>query len=213
MPGTVITIAQQKGGAGKTTLAAQLASLWLSQGHAVATVDIDPQQSLTGWVAARRAALPESAGPEHRQVSGWRTQREVDQLARGHDIVLIDSPPHADTEAKIAVRSAALVLAPLQLSPMDVWATQSTFDLARAEKKPLMVVLNRVPARAKMADTLLAQLTELGAELAETRLGNRVAFAASMLEGKGVEETARSDKAALEVAALGREILNRALAG
>jgi chromosome partitioning protein len=51
MAGIVITIAQQKGGAGKTTLAAHLAIAWAGQGRRVALVDIDPQGSLAAWHA------------------------------------------------------------------------------------------------------------------------------------------------------------------
>ncbi len=213
MSAITITVAQQKGGAGKTTLVAQLAALWLSQGKSVATVDIDPQKSLSGWVAARRTALGENAPPSHVTVTGWRTQKEVESLAAEHDIVLIDSPPHADTEAKIAVRAADLVLAPVQLSPMDVWATGSTLALAQSEKRPLLVVLNRVPARAKLADGLIAEVKKLGAGTAKARLGNRVAFAASMLQGLGVVELPRNEKAKAELAALGREVLRRAAKG
>src|SRR5260370_28053946 len=57
MAGVVITIAQRKGGAGKTTLAAQLAIAWARQGARVAVLDIDPQGSLAAWIDLRRARL------------------------------------------------------------------------------------------------------------------------------------------------------------
>ena len=53
----MITIAQRKGGAGKTTLAAQLAVAWARQGAKVAVLDIDPQASLATWVGLRRERL------------------------------------------------------------------------------------------------------------------------------------------------------------
>jgi len=46
MAATVITVAQQKGGAGKTTLAAHLAVAWSAMGWRVALIDVDPQGSL-----------------------------------------------------------------------------------------------------------------------------------------------------------------------
>ena len=57
MTGVVITIGQRKGGAGKTTLAAQLAVAWARGGTRVALLDIDPQASLAAWVDLRRARL------------------------------------------------------------------------------------------------------------------------------------------------------------
>ena len=61
MAGLVIAIAQRKGGAGKTTLAAQLAVAWARQGRLVTALDIDPQGSLAAWVDLRRARLGEDA--------------------------------------------------------------------------------------------------------------------------------------------------------
>src|SRR5689334_3683886 len=54
MVGLVITIAQRKGGAGKTTLATQFAVTWARRGARVAALDIDPQGSFSAWVDLRR---------------------------------------------------------------------------------------------------------------------------------------------------------------
>jgi chromosome partitioning protein len=211
MAGTVFTVAQQKGGAGKTTLVAHLAIAFAQSGRTVATVDIDPQASLSRWVEAREAAIGDNAPAiTHRQITGWRTAAEVERLARDHDIVVIDSPPHMETEARIAVRSAQLVIVPVQPSPMDFWATRPTIEMAMQEKRPMMVVLNRVPPRAKLADALIAQIDELGAPVAEARIGNRVALASALMSGKSVTESDRSSRAAEEVRALAEEILAKA---
>jgi chromosome partitioning protein len=211
MAGVVITIAQQKGGAGKTTLAAHLALAWAGQGKRVALVDIDPQGSLGAWHQVREAALGAGkTGLDFAAITGWRTAAEVERRARDHDIVLIDSPPHAETEARLAVRAAGLILVPVQPSPMDVWATKPTLDLAKAEKVPVLLVLNRVPPRANLTETMLGVLAELGAKVADSRIGNRVALANSMVEGRGVTESEPGSRAGQEVAALAAEILRRA---
>lgn len=211
MAGRVITIAQQKGGSGKTTLAAHLAIAWAGAGHKVALVDIDPQGSLAAWHQLRSERLGNGeTGLDFAAITGWRTEAEVERRARDHDIVVIDSPPHAETEAKLAIRAADLVVLPVQPSPMDVWATRPTLDLAAQEKVPVLLVLNRVPARANLVDAMLAKLAELGAEIAEARIGNRVALATAMLEGRGVTEAARSSRAAEEIAVVAQEIARRA---
>ena len=209
MAGTVITVAQQKGGAGKTTLVAHLAIAFRQLGHSVAIVDIDPQGSLSAWYEARAAALGET-GLTHSRITGWRTANEVDRLARQHDVVVIDSPPHAETEARIAVRAARLVIIPVQPSPMDVWATQPTLALAASERVKAMLVLNRVPPRGKLTDALSAKLAEMGANLAATRIGNRIAYAAALLNGRSVTEGARGGNAAKEMRALAGEVLTQA---
>jgi chromosome partitioning protein len=202
--GKVITIAQQKGGAGKTTLVAQLAVAFAARGRRVALVDIDPQGSLTSWFQVRE---PNGAGSiTLSSLTGWRTQSAVEKLALQNDLVLVDSPPHAETEAKIAVRAASLVLVPIQPSPMDLWATEPTLALAKSEKRPALLVVNRAQTRIKLAEALSARIAELGADVAKAKIGNRIAFAASMLEGKGVVETAPNSKAAQEVEALAKEV-------
>lgn len=212
MAATVISIAQQKGGAGKTTLAAQLAVAWARGGKSVALLDIDPQQSLTMWHGLRAAALgAEATGLTFTEVTGWRTARQVDQLKGDHDIVVIDCPPHAETEAKLAIRAADLVVVPVQPSPMDLWATRPTLELARQEKVPALIVFNRVPARANLTEAILARVRQdFDVKAAKARIGNRVAFAASMNQGLGAPETVPRSRAAQEIGALGRELLRLA---
>jgi chromosome partitioning protein len=208
MVGKVLTLAQQKGGAGKTTLAAQLAVAFAAAGHSVALVDIDPQGSLTRWFKLR-----EAGGKVGRinltAVTGWRAQATVDKLKAANDLVLVDSAPHAEIEAKIAVRVADLIVVPMQPSPLDLWATEPTLALAKSEKRKALIVLNRDQTRMKLSEALAGPIAKLGAQVAESTIGNRTAFAASMMEGLGVVETAPRTKAAVEMLALADEITRR----
>lgn len=211
MAGRVITVAQQKGGAGKTTLVAHLAVSWSGKGRRIAVVDIDPQASLTQWVAIRRTTRADGeAGFTFVSLAGWRLAAEVERLAREHDAVLIDSPPHAETEARIAVRAASLVVIPVQPSPMDLWATKPTLELALRERRPALLVVNRMPARARLADDVTAKLAALGLGVASATLGNRIAFAETLAGGYGVSEAEPASAAAEEIAAVGDEVWQRA---
>jgi chromosome partitioning protein len=209
MAAKIITIAQQKGGAGKTTLAAHLALAWAASCR-VAVIDIDPQASLATWFKLRRERLGALApGLEVAALGGWRVAAEVERQARSHDVIVIDSAPHAETEARIAVRAAHLVLVPVQPSPMDVWATRPTLELARQERKAALLVLNRVPPRANLTEAMAAELAALGAPVAAAQIGNRVALAAALAEGRGILEAAPRSRAAEEIAALAAEVLSR----
>ena len=208
MAGKVLTLAQQKGGAGKTTLVAQLAVAFMASGRSVALVDIDPQGSLTRWFKVRETA-GRSNGMSLAAVTGWRAQATVEKLKATNDLILVDSAPHAEIEAKIAVRVADLIVVPIQPSPLDLWATEPTLTLARLEKRKTLIVINRDQTRMKLSETLAGHIADLGTEVAEATIGNRTAFAASMMGGLGVVETAPRSKAAFEMLALADEITKR----
>jgi chromosome partitioning protein len=210
MAGLVITIAQRKGGAGKTTLAAQLATAWLRQGLRVALLDIDPQASLAAWVELRRARLGAgNVGFDFAALPGWRAGQWIEDRARGVDVVVVDGPPHAEVEARIAVRAAGLVLVPVQPSPLDLWATKATLAMAGEERRPAVVVLNRVPPRSSLTDRVAADLAAAGAAIAATRIGNRVALVRAMASGLGVVESPGANSAAAEITALAEEVRSR----
>lgn len=202
----VITVAQQKGGTGKTTLAANLA-VALAPSRRVALLDIDPQKSLTRWYALRRAREQAAAPLSFSDVSGWRLAAELDRLKQAHDVVLVDSPPQIDTDARLAVRGADLVLVPVQPSPPDVWAAEGTLALATAERRRVCLVLNRVPPSGKLRQSVADDLAKRGLPLLGTVIGNRTGFAAAFAEGLGVTEAAPRSTAAGEVRALLHELM------
>ena len=207
MAGRIITVAQRKGGAGKTTLAAQLAVAWARCGARVALLDIDPQGSLAAWVGLRRERLGEMAiGFEFAALPGWRAEQWIGDHARDADFVIIDSPPQVETEARIAVRAAELVLIPMQPSPLDLWATEATLRMTRNERRSAIAVLNRVPPRSSATDRIAADLAHHGVAIAAVRIGNRVALVQAMAQGLGVIETAAASAAAAEITALANEL-------
>jgi chromosome partitioning protein len=208
--GKIITVAQQKGGSGKTTVAAHLAVAFARLGQSVALLDVDPQGSLGQWYEARERRVGENqTGISFRTASGWGARREAGWLARDHDMVVVDTPPKSDLEARPAIEAADLVVVPIQPTPVDLWASAATLGMAAAERSPSFMILNRVPPRALLTAEVMDGILALGAGLAEARLGNRVAFAASMGEGGTVLETAPGSKGAEEVDALVREVLGK----
>ncbi len=210
MTAKVLTIAQQKGGVGKTTVAAHLAVYWAGKGKRIGLIDTDPQQSLTAWYNIRKELHDTATSKiEFSFSAGWRTSTQVDRLRRDYDLVLIDSPPHAETVSRIAIRNADLLVLPVQLSPMDLWAMEPTLEQARREKTPAVLVFNRVPPRGRMPEAIRDHIIKEKLPIAVTALGNRQAFASSLMLGLGVTEAEPRSVAAEEVAALADNLWRR----
>lgn len=206
MAGKVITVAQQKGGAGKTTIAANLAVALARRGKSVTLLDTDPQGSLGRWFMTRREAG--DPGFEFSTASAWGVSYECDKLRKSFDYILVDTPPKIDSDLKPAIRESDLVIVPVSASQVDVWATEGVLELAQREKAEIMVVLNRAKAGTRVADDVDRALTELGVTRAAAVLGHRVAFPETMGAGKGVLERGKglwSD----EIDALTDEVLRR----
>lgn len=205
MAGHVITIAQQKGGSGKTTLAASLGVEWARQGRRVALLDTDPQGSLGRWFMARRER-PGGAGLEFSTASAWGVSYECEKLRRSVDLVIVDTPPKADADLRPALREADLVIVPVATSHVDLWATEGVLDLCRRERRRALIVLTRARAGSRLAAEVATVAAGMGVGVAATRLANRVVYAATLGEGLAVAEAGRGP-AAEEVAALAAEVL------
>lgn len=207
MGGRIVTFAQQKGGSGKTTLALNLACAALEGGWTVALLDADPQGSLGQWFMQRRERGDPGMG--FATASAWGVAYECEKLARDHHLVVVDTPPKIDADLRPALRASDLVVVPVATSHLDLWATEGVLDLARRERRDSLVVLNRVPPRARMIEEVVSALGSLGAERAVTLVGNRVAFADATGRGLSVLESDRRGKAAAETRALWGEVQAR----
>ncbi|MEM6384053.1 MAG: ParA family partition ATPase [Pseudomonadota bacterium] len=213
MSGLILTVAQQKGGSGKTTLSAHLATALSYAKMRVAVLDCDPQGSLGEWLEERENRLgSDSTGLTFRTASGWGARREARSLAKDHDAVVIDTPPKSDTEARPAIEVGDLVIVPVQPSPMDVWACGSTIELARKENTATLLVLNRVPPRAAITAEMTDALKDVDSKLAKSRIGNRVGFAGAMSLGLTIMDTDPTGKGASEIDALRKEAVRAAKA-
>jgi chromosome partitioning protein len=199
--GKVVAVAQQKGGAGKTMLAAQLA-VALSESGRIALLDIDPQGSLTIWGKLRAAAPKAVAKISIASISGWRLGSELEKLKAAHDIVLIDTPPVIDSDARRAIRAADLVLIPLNPAPPDLWAAEGTLKLAAEEKRRIALVFNRAPAASRLRKRMTAEVAARGLRLLEPALANRAGYANAFADGLGVTEAGPTTQAAEEIRAL-----------
>src|SRR5229473_2667862 len=194
----VIVVACQKGGSGKTTIAAHLAvqAGRVGQGPAV-LVDTDPQESLSEWWREREDETPALA-----TVTLNKLDANLAELRKyGTAVALVDTPPALTASIKRVIAIADLVLIPARPSPHDLRAIGATVEIARRAGKPFLFVLNGAAPRANITAEAVAALSEHG-RVAPIILYQRTDYAVSMIDGRTVMETVPSGRSAREIAEL-----------
>ena len=208
MGGLMRTIAfvTQKGGTGKTTLAASLAVAAAAAGERVIALDLDPQASLVRWGKCREAAnVPNKVMIEPLEGERLPQLRAIlEGLACvGFTLAVFDTAGADSAAARLVTGAADLCLLPARPTRLDVEATAATFRAVFLAKRKAAFVLNQCPPsyRSLRASESAKGLTRLGV-LAEPMLSARMDFQDASAVGLGVTEYAREGRAAQEIEAL-----------
>ena len=168
----VITISQQKGGTGKTTLAVHLAMAFIKYHNLkVAIIDTDPQGSLGKWFMIRTEKKVSNENLTFKTASLWGAQYEAKTLKNDHDIVIIDTPPKIESDARPAIEAADLVLIPMAASHVDFWATGAIVEIAKKANKKILAQINRSSQRSKLIDKTKDFIKSLDLQSTETIIG------------------------------------------
>lgn len=200
----IIVIASQKGGAGKTTLAAHLAIAADQDGHRAVLIDMDPQGSLTAWWEAREAETPALSPAPLRELG-----HKLAALAQGgFDLAVIDTPPSITSALSAIVQGADLVLIPARPSPHDLRAVGGTVAVATSAGLPFAFAVTQAKPTAKLTVQAVAALSEHG-PVASAIVHDRVDYAASMTDGRTVIEVDPKGRSADEIRNLWKFIKSR----
>ena len=206
----VITISQQKGGTGKTTLAVHLAMAFIKYHNLkVAVIDTDPQGSLGKWFMIRAEKKVSNENLTFKTASLWGAQYEAKTLKNDHDIVIIDTPPKIESDARPSIEAADLVLIPMAASHVDFWATGAIVDIAKKANKKILAQINRSSQRSKLINKTKDFIKSLDLDSTETIIGNRQIYTSSMGEGKTAVEKQKKGNAVDEIKNLSDQILNQ----
>ena len=194
----IITIAMQKGGVGKSTLARSLAVAAARDGLSVLILDMDSQQSVSQWSERREADMP---------VVVFSTENELpkrlEQAKDAADLVIIDTPPARSTEAPAAVEVADLVLIPTTPDVESLEQMPRTLRLCRGFNRPVWAVMNMANPTGPAEVTQTREVIEaMGAQAAPVVLHRRKAHRDASASGQSVQEIDATSKAAEEVACL-----------
>jgi chromosome partitioning protein len=190
-----IVIANQKGGVGKTTLTGHLSVMAESKGAGpVALIDTDTQGSLSDWWNERVAETPLYAEVELNNLSAHLEQLK----AAGIKLAIIDTPPSVTAIISRVLAEADLVIIPIRPSPHDLRAVGKTVELVQAAKKKMVFVINGAAPRARITAEAAISLSQHGT-VAPVTLFQRTDFAASMIDGRTVQEIDATSRSAEEV--------------
>jgi chromosome partitioning protein len=192
MGAAIISVCNQKGGCGKTTLTMALAAAFAAKKRRVLVVDGDPQGSASGWSANAPEDDPFPATVVNLAHAGRSLPAELKKMVGDYDIVLIDCPPAVDSvipQAALLVSDLALV--PLIPSPVDVAAAAPFIRLienARSLNPELraLVVPNMVQANTRVAAGYLTHLSALPVPATKVRLGLRTSHRQACALGSSV---------------------------
>jgi chromosome partitioning protein len=194
----VIVLASQKGGAGKTTLAAHLAIAAEAAGIGRAVlIDTDPQGSLSAWWNVRESDSPSLAPTTIAELP----EKLASLKGAGFAVAVIDTPPAITDAIRAVVALADLVLIPTRPSPHDLRAVGSTVEIIQAEDKPFIFVVTQAKPNTRLTVQVIAALSAHGA-VAEAIVHDRVDYAGSMIDGRTVQETDAKGRSAAEMTAL-----------
>lgn len=202
----VIAVLNQKGGAGKTTIATHLARAFQLSGAEVLLVDSDPQGSARDWSAVRDDNPVTVVGIDRPTI-----ERDLKSLAH-KDYIIIDGAPQAANLAVSAIKAADFILIPVQPSPYDIWATSDLVDLVQQRiemtdgKLQAAFVISRAIKGTKMSSEVGGALEGYGLPVLETRITQRVIYPGSAAQGTTVLDEYPTSDAAMEIYALAAEI-------
>jgi len=193
-----IVLASQKGGAGKTTLAAHLAVAAEKAGDGPCVlIDTDPQESLAAWWNCREDESPAFAPATLKELSVKLAALEK----AGFAFALIDTPPAITESIRAVVALADFVLIPTRPSPHDLRAVGRTVELAAGAHRPFAFVVTQAKPNSRLTVQAMASLSEHGV-VAPSIVHDRVDYAASMIDGRTVIEIDPRGRSAAEAVEL-----------
>ena len=174
----ILTIANRKGGAGKSTCAAHIACEFVKRGYKIILIDLDPQKTLENWWKKR-----EDDNPFLADVDASTLKEKISQIKKkGFDLCIIDTPGDTSVSAQLGIEVADLVLIPSKATSVDLGSIGRTIAMVKDAGKQYVFLLTQTVARSSLALKAVSILSGFG-PVAPSTLANRIAYGGAMGEG------------------------------
>lgn len=207
----VIAVINQKGGAGKTTLAMNLAAGLARHGETV-VMDLDPQGSSRQWASIGKGSFPASV---EQLVGAWNA-RSLHENYPGYQHMVLDCPPSLESHSSLqALRTCDVALIPVLPSPIDLWASlKLPQEIEEARKVnpniKAYLVLNQLEPNSALSTAMHEALSEFGVPVLNAVIRRRAVYRSAALEGTSVFQMGgHGAQAVEEIDALIREVLGK----
>jgi chromosome partitioning protein len=214
--GTVIAVANQKGGAGKSTIATNLAVLFASEGNKVLLIDADTQQNTSlRWHADRAQYENNVVSLDVCGLTARNLLPSTQSFRRQYDVIVIDGGARITAEAHAAVGAADYLVVPVKAVKADVDSTATFLEVVAQSmevRDDLVagILINEVNERTSLAKSMMEELKsfENSFGIFEHRLGSYQAYRDAISSGLGVIELTErsSEKAAAQIKAFYEEL-------
>lgn len=190
----VITVANQKGGVGKTAVAVHLAVEAERNGMKVTVLELDKQGTASEWNEKRGGQLVNRIDAT-----------ALDQMLRvlqgvQVDLVIIDMPGSHSSAVNVAVKASDFVLIPARPTTVDISASAETLSVIHRLRKDYAYLLTFVePTQVKRADEARAALEEGEHPVCRQYVFRRQTYIDALTSGKVAAELEPKGKAEGEI--------------
>ncbi len=210
----IISVANQKGGPGKSTVTMHLAGSLSRRGYKVLVADADPQGTASRWAASAHDEKPFPAPVVGLSKADSKIHREIQKFVGEYDFILVDCPAAADSPIpQSAFLVSDLALIPLIPSPPDLWASVAILqvvDNAATVNKNLTarLLMSQVQPKTRLATDVAMILSDFGIPVCDAVICQRQVYRQCAADGLTVHDLGwRARDAVHEVEALTDEVL------
>ena len=183
----IMSILNQKGGVGKTTIATNLAHGLQLKGVNVLLADGDPQATARKWHEANDAMLIPCLGMDRVTLAA-----DLNAVSSHYDLIIIDGAPQITRLSALAIGVSDVILIPVQPSDFDIWSTVGIVDLIKHRREvtdgtPLCAfIISRLIKNTKLSREIGPDLTEFEIPILESTISQRVAYIEAGQRGESV---------------------------
>ena len=202
----IISVVNQKGGVGKTTVAINLAAMLRRNNFNLVLLDADPQGSATQW-----HDVEENQAFEVIHHPDPVRPADTEALLQRYDHIVIDAPPAIGEISRSVLSVSDLAIVPLSPSPLDIWSCWGTLEMIsevqreNPDLKAKLLVSRKIPG-TRVGREAREAMEVFETEIFQSELCQRVAYVDSMTSGVSVMQYAPGSKAMQEIESLFEEI-------